>query len=78
MKEAQYEIVEDEQGKPLVIRDVGPWHVYPTVTNDAEGVIERLKDKLQDGRQLFYIDSEGHKDEILIDDEGKFGGFKTI
>lgn len=42
---ARYVIVSDEPGKPLVIRDVGPWDRHPTVTNDVDGVVADLAAK---------------------------------
>ncbi len=60
----------------VVIRDIGPWDKYLTVTNDAENVVRELaaNNLLQEGRRLFYYDSEGTLDEILVKD-GCFVGF---
>lgn len=76
MQRARFEIVESSSQK-LVIRDLGPWDQHPTVTNDAEGVVERLVAVFGrlGGRQLFYFDSLGDLDEIVIRD-GKFAGFR--
>ena len=75
---AVFAILEDDflNEEPLVIKDVGPHDKYPTITNDAEAVVWELvaRKELTPGRRLFYIDSEGNKDEILIKD-GKFAGF---
>lgn len=59
--------------KYVVIRDVGPWDKHPTVTNDAEGVVQRMAAVL-DGRRLLYFDSEGRLDELVVRD-GKFAWF---
>jgi hypothetical protein len=77
MNRARYEIVEDQAGKPLVIRDVGPWDQHPSVTNDAEGVIAELhlSGHLPADRLLFYYDSDGLLDQILLDAAGSFAGF---
>lgn len=76
---AKWVIVEDDflKTKPLIIRDVGPWDRFFTITNAAEQVVEELRAKghLPDGRRLLYYDSEGNLDEILIKD-GKFDEFK--
>jgi len=74
---SRYEIVEDIKGKPLVIRDIGPWDEHRSVTNDAENVVQRLVygGFLPPGRRLFYYDSIGDLDEILVED-GRFAGFK--
>ena len=62
--------------QPLVIEDCGPWDRHPTVTNDAEWVVADLvaAGLLPPGRRLFYYDSEGAMDEILVRD-GRFAGF---
>jgi hypothetical protein len=74
-----YVIVEDDypQGKPLVIKDLGPWDWCLTVTNGAEQVVADLvaMGKLPPGRKLLYYDSDGVLDEILVVN-GKFAGFK--
>jgi len=41
MNRAQYQI-ERIDSEVMVIRDLGPWDRYPTVTNDAEGVVQKL------------------------------------
>jgi hypothetical protein len=71
-----YIIEEDIKGKPLVIRDVGPWDKFMTVTNAAEDVVAELYhgDRISDGRRLYYIDSDGQMDELLHD-HGIFKGF---
>ncbi|HET6373224.1 MAG TPA: hypothetical protein VFG76_07950 [Candidatus Polarisedimenticolia bacterium] len=75
---AQYVIVEDDllNEEPLVIKDVGPWDRHLTITNDAESVVKRLASDghLPAGRRLFYIDSEGEKDELVVQD-GRFVRF---
>jgi len=75
---AVFAIIEDDflSEEPLVIKDVGPHDKYPTITNDAEAVVWELvaRKQLPPGRRLFYYDSDGVKDEILIAD-GKFAGF---
>jgi hypothetical protein len=65
--------VVEETAEHILIRDVGPWHIYKTITNDAEGVCETLAPMLQ-GRRLEYLDSEGNRDQLLVKD-GKFAGF---
>jgi hypothetical protein len=78
-RRANFEVMADVAGKPLVIRDVGPWDQFPTVTNAAEAVIEELTRKglLSGGRRLLYFDSEGSLDEILISSDGHFQGFQV-
>jgi hypothetical protein len=75
---ANISIVSNEPDSALVIKDEGPWDKYFTVTNDVENVVAllRLRGFLPDGRRLFYYDSEGVKDEILIE-KGAFAGFKS-
>lgn len=64
-----FEVVADRPSFPLVIRDVGPWDAFPTVTNAAEAVVVELRRRgmLPTGRRLFYYDSEGVLDEIVHD-----------
>ena len=81
MRDAQYLIIDDKEGFPLVIQDIGPWDEYLTVTNDAERVVDVLfkEGRLPEGRRLFYFDSEEGSeklDELLIKD-GKFAGFRV-
>lgn len=73
---ARYEVVSDEPGQPLVIRDLGPWEKFYTVTNDAENVVDELvrAGRLPPGRALHYYDSDGRLDAILVKD-GAFAGF---
>lgn len=60
----------------LVIRDDGPWNLYMTVTNNAESVVAELHASGQlAGRRLFYFDSDGNFDELLIHN-GVFAGFR--
>lgn len=72
MRRANYEVVTDNADM-LIIRDLGPWDQHPTVTNDAEQVVEELAAQLGK-RRLFYIDSEGQIDELAVKD-GRFAGF---
>lgn len=69
---ARFEVVSEDAEK-LVIMDVGPWTAHPTVTNDAEAVVEELAPTLK-GRRLLYYDSDGDLDELMVKD-GKFEGF---
>ena len=64
---------------PLIIRDLGPWNQYPTVTNAAEDTIQWLAENgyLSKGRRVFYFDSEGDLDELIIED-GKFKDFGIL
>ncbi len=59
----------------LVIRDRNELG-HLSVTNDAEAVVAYLfrAGTLRDGRRLFYYDTDGNLDELLIKD-GKFAGF---
>jgi len=79
VRQAQYSIIEDDylQKKPLIIRDVGPWDLHPTVTNAAEEVVAGLvrRGLLPPGRRLLYYDSDGTLDEIVVED-GAFAGFR--
>jgi hypothetical protein len=78
MKKANYIFIRRDKDK-LVIRDVGPWETFMTVSNAAEEVVEELvrSGQLSEGFRLFYYDSEGVLDEILVKD-GKFAGFAFV
>ena len=69
---ANYVVVEDTP-EVLCIRDVGPWDVHFTVTNDAERVVASLAPVLG-SRRLEYYDSDGSRDRLLVKD-GEFAGF---
>lgn len=71
-RKANFELVEHDNRRVL-IRDVGPWDRYLTVTNAAEQVVAELAPMLN-GRRLEYIDSLGDTAVILIKD-GQFAGF---
>lgn len=63
-KSAHYALVQDTP-EYLLIRDLGPWDVYLSVTNDADAVYATLASRLK-GRPLFYFDSEGDLCEIYL------------
>lgn len=76
---AAWEIVSSEcRAGIFVIRDVGH-SVGSSVTNEAERVVQKLVDlgDVVPGRdRLFYYDSDGSLDEILVDERGAFAGFR--
>jgi hypothetical protein len=74
-----YKVIANFDGEPLVIRDIGPWEEYMSVTNGVESVVEELYNigYLPPGRRLFYFDSEGQLDEIVVKD-GKFVKFVPL
>lgn len=63
--------------KYVLLRDVGPWDRYKTITNDAENVLAFWTNNAAwMGRDLFYYDSEGELTEIVYNHEtGAFMGF---
>ena len=79
MRQANF-VIDTGRSTPsiLFIKDLGPWDQFPTVTNDAEGVVERLfkSGALKEGMRLQYGDSDRQVDEILIKDK-KFSGFAS-
>lgn len=71
---ARWEVVSID-AEVYTIRDVG--HVIGrSVTNDAEWVVEQIVPELG-GRRLFYYDSMGDLDELLVRD-GRFVGFAPV
>ena len=64
-------------GDYMLIRDVGPWDSHSTITNDAEEVIRAVvATNLLGDRKLFYVDSDGRIDRLMIEN-GEFAGFKN-
>ena len=76
MKRSNYSIIKNDPKQSLYIKDIGPWDLYLSVTNDAEQVIQELVElgQLPTGRRLYCIDSMNIMGELLIKD-GKFAGF---
>lgn len=75
MRHANYRIIRETK-EQLVIEDVGPWNEHPTVTNDAEWVVEQLAGQLR-GRDLLYFDSAGDLDRLVVR-RGRFVGFEVM
>lgn len=73
MQNPRYEIEEEDRGH-VVIRDVGPWDQFQTVTNGVESVFRDLK-TIMNGRRLFYYDSTNELCEIIIASDGEFMAF---
>lgn len=79
MAHARYAIDEfmlSQRDDLLLIVDIGPWENHPTITNDAEYVVKELvlAGRLTKDRRLFYRDSHGQVDEVLVAN-GVFSGF---
>jgi hypothetical protein len=70
-----YTIVEQDATK-VVIRDIGPWDQFMTVTNGAESVVAELAPMLGN-RRLFNINSENGVDELKYEGD-VFRGFKFV
>ncbi len=79
MKLPRYDVI-GINAKGVVLRDVGPWDIFPTVTNAAEVVVAELVKRLilTQGMRLFYSDSEGDPGEILLYDDMTFKCFTAI
>lgn len=77
---ANYEIVHEESNdQRLVIRDLGPWNEFLTITNSVEAVVSQLRSPgiLRD-RRLMYYDSRGRLDEIVLNAYGRVLGFRPV
>lgn len=46
-----------------------------SVTNDADGVVERLVKQFGPHIRIEYIDTEGNIDRLLVSKDGHFDGF---
>jgi len=75
MNGAKYEVVSRDAEK-VVLRDVGPWSQHPTVTNDAEQVVEDVA-LWAGARRILYYDSDGELTE-LRHDGARFTGFAFV
>jgi hypothetical protein len=70
MKNPRYEVIA-LNADLIVLVDLGPHDVYPTITNGAEAVIAQLQEQgLTTARRVFYFDSEGELAELTFTDEG--------
>lgn len=78
MKQASYLILSDTPDK-MILSDVGPWDLHPTITNAAEDVIKELHQagKLSGAKELLYYDSEGVLSRLRHDGQGNFLGFAS-
>jgi len=74
-RKPNYAIVEETENY-ILIKDLGPWDKYLTITNAPELVVNDLADKLG-SRRLEYYDSEGCRDQILVRN-GRFAGFAPV
>lgn len=71
-KKYNFEVIESTD-EALLIKDLGPWDKYHTITNAAELIVDELLGTVKD-RRLEYIDSNGERGRLLIR-SGKFAGF---
>ena len=63
----------------ILLKDLGPWNRYRTITNDAENVIEHLHKTNRCGkRRVIYKDSGEDLTELLHDGNGNFLGFNEL
>lgn len=70
-------LIETITAAAIVLRDVGHDEGRPTITGDVESVVERMRHaELLDGRRLYYFDSDGRLDEIVLDGDGQFHSFR--
>jgi len=76
MKVSNYSI-ESNSDEVILIKDLGPWDRYKTVTNDAEAVVAHLfrRGLVTPNKQIIYIDSDGDYGELYHDGAGNFEGF---
>ncbi len=71
-------LVTEYADERIVLKDVGPWDQYMTITNAPETTIEELTRQYGIGtRRVFYYDSEGELTELLVKD-GRFAGFAPV
>ncbi len=75
---ARYQIEATTESQ-VTIRDVGAHDGDLTVTNDAEWVVFAMLSEgtLKPGQRLYYYDSDGALDEIVVH-QGRFAGFAPV
>lgn len=75
MHECNFQLVANDDHW-LVIRDIGPWDKFKTITNGADRLVPWLYSEglLKPLKQLFYFDSDNTCDEI-VHAEGQFVRF---
>lgn len=69
---AEWELV-GSNAECVVIRDVNN-PAKRSITNDAENVVDDLRNVLR-GRRLFYFDTMGVLDELVVNEHGRFVSF---
>ena len=75
MKRSNY-VINSEDENQIVLKDLGPWDQYLTITNDAENIIEELSAE-QKEKIIYYFDSNSVLTELLVLD-GKLKGFRDV
>lgn len=74
---ANYAVIQATETR-LVLKDIGPWDRYMTVTNAAEAVIAEIdRDYGIGDRRVFYFDSDNELTELVVRG-GRFAGFKAV
>jgi len=64
--------------KRVILRDIGPWDMYRTITNDAENVVKQEHENGLGDKLLYYYDSDGALTELVHDGAGKFKRFRYV
>jgi len=70
---SNYRIIYEDEYK-IILKDLGPHDIYPTITNDAENVIQDLEHE-QKLKLIYYMGSDGIKTRLITNDD-KFIGFE--
>ena len=71
MNKSKYKIeIVDE--KLVLLKDIGPWDQFKTITNNAKEVVEEIRElgHLETDPNLLYWDSEGNLTELVYNDSG--------
>lgn len=72
-------IILNHNENDIILRDLGPHHLYLTITNDIDNVVSFLSSKFGalDHLNIIYIDSEGEYTQIITKNN-EFESFKII
>ncbi|MES2155436.1 MAG: hypothetical protein V4510_09910 [bacterium] len=74
MRHANFAILKQDDSS-ITLLDQGPWTIHPTITNDAEWVVEQMVRSGLGARRLYYVDSEGETAELRVE-ASRFAGFE--
>ncbi|MDP2730292.1 MAG: hypothetical protein Q8O55_07410 [Dehalococcoidales bacterium] len=68
--------IEKDTPKYILLKDLGPWGRFRTITNAADDVVSMVNSITPiRGRKLYYYDSDNELTELKVNNEQRFAGF---